>query len=43
MKTAAEVEVDGAVTMNTNKCVEIQIHLSEAGTEAGTGSTANMD
>jgi len=43
MKTAAEEEVYGAVNMSTDKCVEFQVCLSDAETEATTWSLADID
>jgi hypothetical protein len=43
MKTAAEEEVYGSVNMTTDKCVEFQVHLSDAETEAITSSMADRD
>jgi len=36
MKTAAVEDVYGAANMTTNKCVEFQVHLSNAETEGCT-------
>jgi hypothetical protein len=43
MKTAAEEQVYGAANMTPDKCVEFQICLSNALTEATTWSIANTD
>ena len=43
MKTAAEEEVYGAVNMTTDKCVQFQVCLSDAQTEATTWSMADTD
>jgi len=43
MKTATEEEVHGAANMTSDKCVEFQVRLSEAKTEATTWSIPDTD
>jgi len=42
MYTAAKDGVDGAVTMTADRCIEFQIGLSDAETEATTWGIADM-
>ena len=43
MKTSAEGDICGAANMTTDKCVEFQVHSSNAETEATTWRIANID
>jgi hypothetical protein len=43
IKTAAEKEDNGVGNMTANKCVKLQVHLSDAETEATTRGIANID